>query len=306
MMEEDMLVIKVPASTANLGPGFDSIGLALNLYLTVEARISDKWLVEAVSNELKHFPQDESNYISQIAIRIASMYGKTMPPCHLRVGSDIPLARGLGSSAAAIVAGIELADSMCRLHLSKQEKLEIATKIEGHPDNVGASLFGGLVVGCKLEEEVYVSPFYNLDFEAIVVVPKEELLTKSAREILPQELPFRKAVEASAVANQLIASLLTKNWSQAGKMMNRDLFHQPYRRQLVPHLEEIECSALNAGAFGVALSGAGPTAICFVEQENREVLKKALLEQFNLMKILQVRIDNEGSRVEKIKSCSIH
>ena len=154
MNEGEMLLIKVPASTANLGPGFDSIGLALNLYLTLEVARSECWEVIPLTEELKEFPNDESNFIIRTAIEVAKTFETILAPCQIKVDSNIPLARGLGSSASAIVAGIELADQVGNLQLTKQQKFEIASKMEGHPDNVGASIFGGLVIGCQIGEEV--------------------------------------------------------------------------------------------------------------------------------------------------------
>ena len=122
MSTSEMFTIKVPASTANLGPGFDSIGMALNLYLTLEVELSHKWEVIPLSDEMAAFPKDESNFIIQIAAKTAAKYDRVLPPATIKVNSEIPLARGLGSSASAIVAGIELANLLCQLNLTKQEK----------------------------------------------------------------------------------------------------------------------------------------------------------------------------------------
>ena len=128
MTDGDMLIIKVPASTANLGPGFDSVGMALNLYLTLEVEKAEKWEVIPLTEEMAVFPNDESNFIIQMAFKTAEKYDKVLPPARVKVNSEIPLARGLGSSATAIVAGIELADSMGGLQLTKEQKLEIAAR----------------------------------------------------------------------------------------------------------------------------------------------------------------------------------
>ncbi len=178
-------VIKVPASTANLGPGFDSIGLALNLYLTLEVEASDKWEFFSTTDELKQFPPNEQHFICQVALRTATKFGKELTPCKVKMDSEIPLGRGLGSSASAIVAGIELADYAADLGLTKQEKLLLATEMEGHPDNVGASIYGGLVIGCYQPGEVNLVSFPELPFEMVMVIPKEILLTKDSRDILP-------------------------------------------------------------------------------------------------------------------------
>lgn len=170
-------MIKVPASTANLGPGFDSMGLAVDLYLTLEVEKSDHWEFFSPNPELKQLPTDETHFIAQIALETAKKYGKELTPCRVKMESEIPLARGLGSSASAIIAGIELADIVGGLNLTKEEKLLLSTDIEGHPDNVGASLYGGLVIGSYRQNEVEMLSFTNLSFEMAAVIPKEILLT---------------------------------------------------------------------------------------------------------------------------------
>ena len=299
MSESEMVVIKVPASTANLGPGFDSIGLALNLYLTLEAERADKFEMIPLSEPLSIYPSDESNFIFQVAKDTAKKYGRELPGCKARISSDIPLTRGLGSSAAAIVAGIELADALCDLQLSQYEKLELSSRMEGHPDNAGASLLGGLVIGCMSEEEVSVQSIKNISFDVIAVVPKEELLTKESRGVLPEAWSFKEAVQAGAVGNVMVAALLSGNYSLAGKMMSADLFHHPYRKKMVPHLEVIEKEAPRLGAFGVALSGAGPAVLCLAESESAPAVAEGLQRVFPEMEILSLKIDQEGSTVLK-------
>ncbi|PLR92625.1 homoserine kinase [Bacillus sp. T33-2] len=291
------LRVKVPASSANLGPGFDSVGLALKLYLTVEAETSSSWEVHALAKELQKFPQDERHFICQIAIRTAAIYKKEMPPLRLVVDSEIPLARGLGSSAAAIVAGVELADHFCQLGLDKNEKLSISSRIEGHPDNVGAALFGGLIVGCEINGDVEITAFNHLELEAAVVIPASELLTETSREVLPRLLEFQRAVQGSAVANQFLAAVLSGNWALAGRMMSHDLFHQPYRRSLVPYIDSIEKQAVAFGAFGTALSGAGPSIICLAEVGKGEYLAASLQKNFPDTQVLNLAIDRKGSHV---------
>jgi homoserine kinase len=294
-------VIKVPASTANLGPGFDSIGLAVDLYLTLEVEKSDKWECYSTCPELTDLPQDEHHFICQIAIRTATKFGAELVPCKINIDSEIPLARGLGSSAAAIIAGIELANTSGRLGLSQQEKLLLATEIEGHPDNVGASLFGGLVIGCYQQDEVDMLSIADIAFELVAVIPQETLLTKDSRDVLPIEFSREHAIKASATANLLVASLLSQNWKLAGKMMARDLFHQPYRKPLIPAYLEIEDMAKSNGAFGVALSGAGPSVMCFTEKGRGKQLAQVLQDVFSNMTVKLLTIDNTGSHVSKVE-----
>jgi homoserine kinase len=291
-------VIKVPASSANLGPGFDSIGLAIGLYLTLEVSPSSSWEITTASPELCHFPTNQSHPIFQMANEISIRFNKSLPPCKINMNSEIPLARGLGSSAATIVAAIELANHLCELNLSKQEKLKLATEFEGHPDNVGASIYGGLVIGSYLKSEVDLLSINELNFDLVAYIPEEILLTKESRQVLPAVLSFKEAVEASSLANVLVASLLSGNWQLAGKMMEKDLFHQPYRKSLIDFYSEFERIAKANGAFGVALSGAGPTVLAFVEKPHRSQLVSKLSEVFTDTRIRHLEIDFLGSGVK--------
>jgi homoserine kinase len=302
-LNEEKFVIKVPASSANLGPGFDSIGVAVDLYLQLEVEKSDSWKCTSTSNELRDLPTDEQNFICQIAIQTAAKYGKELTPCKIIVDSEIPLARGLGSSASAIVAGIELADYVGDLGLTKKEKLLLATEIEGHPDNVGASLYGGLVIGSYQDSDVDILSFDTLTFEMAAVIPQETLLTKDSRGVLPIELCYSKAVNASATANVLVAALLSQNWELAGKMMGQDLFHQPYRKPLISFYSHIEQVAKSNGAFGVVLSGAGPTILCFTEKGKGKMLAHSLQTMLPDMNVKWLKIDNAGSSTYKLEKC---
>lgn len=303
-LSDEKFVIEIPASSANLGPGFDSIGVALDLYLRLEVEKSDNWCVCSTNDELKQFPSDEHHFICQIAIQTAAKYNMVLSPCKIKVESEIPLARGLGSSASAIVAGIELADYLGELHLSKQEKLLLATEQEGHPDNVGASLYGGLIIGCYQENDVDLFSATNLSLEMVAVIPKESLLTKASRGVLPSVFSYSNAIQASATANVLVAALLGENWELAGKMMKQDLFHQPYRKSLIPFYDEVEELAIAKGAFGVALSGAGPTLLCFCEKGKGESLANSLQAAFKDMSVKQLNIDNQGSVIFRYDECT--
>ncbi|WP_042353795.1 homoserine kinase [Bacillus rubiinfantis] len=301
MTSTDFLQIKVPASTANLGPGFDSLGLALDLFLTLEVEKNSRWECYSSTEELKQFPTDVDHFICRVAIKTATAHGIELHPCRIELNSEIPLARGLGSSAAAIVAGIELADAIGGLNLSREEKLLHATKWEGHPDNVGASLYGGLVIGRYDKEKVDLLSIADLPIEVVTVIPKQILLTKESRDVLPVAYSREQAVQASATANLLVGALLSENWSLAGKMMEQDGFHQPYRKPLIPFYEAIEKAAKRSGAFGAALSGAGPTIICFSKEGKGRQLADALAEEFPDMSVKQLSLNKSGSTVKGIE-----
>ncbi|OQP07440.1 homoserine kinase [Geobacillus sp. 46C-IIa] len=300
MKEDEMLKIVVPGSTANLGPGFDSVGLAVSRYLTLDVRLAEAWSFTPKTAEVSGIPRGTDNLVYEVASKTANVHGRRLPSCAVEVYSDIPFTRGLGSSAAAVVAGIELADALLELGLSREQKMELATRYEGHPDNVGASLYGGLVIGCYREEGVDVVHLPELDVELVAIIPEYELETKKARGHLPEQWTRQQAVEASAISNVLVAALLTKNWKLAGRMMAADLFHQPHRKPLVPELGRAEALALEYGAVGAALSGAGPTVLVFAEPGKGERLKRQLRPHFPACEVTTLAVEPHGSRVYKL------
>ena len=292
------LTITVPASTANLGPGFDSVGLALNRYLQLEVTQSDEWMFSFEGPNLEGISSSTDNLIYEIAKTIADEYDAQLPACHVTVTSGIPLGKGMGSSAAAIVAGIQLANTIANLNLSREEVARHASAIEGHPDNAGASVYGGLVIGTHGEQGTFITHGEVYDVDIVMMVPSQQLLTKKARGILPEVIPFSEAVQASAISNVLVAAILTNNWPLAGEMMVRDLFHQPHRIDLVPGLENIVKTIKNYGAYGAALSGAGPTLIVFAPKGKGQDVIDKLKVNFDDFDYDQVEVDHFGEKCE--------
>lgn len=254
--------IKVPASSANFGPGFDSIGVAISLYLTIDVlEETNHWVVD---HDLGDLPRDEKNMIVASALKIKP----DLAPRHLQVKSDIPLAHGLGSSSSAIVGGIELADKLGGMHLAPHEKIELASQLEGHPDNVAPTILGSLVVGCKVNGHFTAVKAPVPPFAMIAYVPAYNLKTSDARAVLPKELSFKDAVQASAVANTAVAALFAQDYEKAGELMEADLFHERYRSKLVPELEIIRNVGHSHGAVATYLSGAGPTVMSLVDPQH--------------------------------------
>ena len=241
--------MKVPATTANIGAGFDSIGIALNLYLTLSVTEAERVEFVHLTSQLKNLPTDETNYIYQIAEQTAERFqAGTLPPCRIEMESEIPIARGLGSSATAIVAGIELANQLLGLNLTDDEKVLFATEIEGHPDNVAPAILGGCVIGHYDQTlDIIRVPINDLTF--VTMIPDFELKTKDARDILPKQFSHSESVRASSVANVSVAAICQQDWTVLGNMMKQDLFHQPYRKKMVPHYEQIE-TALTDNVYG--------------------------------------------------------
>ncbi|MEK3890141.1 homoserine kinase [Bacillus sp. FSL K6-3431] len=296
--------ITVPASTANIGPGFDSAGMALNRYLTLHVKANDEWVFEHQSVHLPDVPVAKEHFIYQIADKVANQFGAVLPPgAYVLMESDIPLARGLGSSSSAIIAGIELADQLCNLSLSLTEKLQCASAIEGHPDNVAPSLLGGLVIAAQSTDgdlDYLHKKDDNLDI--IAYIPHFELKTEAARKVLPNQYSRGEATNASAIANVMFAALVSGNYELAGKMMEKDLFHEPHRASLLPDYEKIRLEAKNAGAFGTVISGAGPTMMSLAPKGSGSKLALRLKEHLPDFSVEVLEMDLHGSRVEKAKS----
>ncbi|WEV61210.1 homoserine kinase [Streptococcaceae bacterium ESL0729] len=283
--------IIVPASSANIGPGFDSVGLALDLYLEIEVlEKSDQWLVE---HDLGAFiPQDENNLLVASALKVAG----DLKPHHLRMTSAIPLARGLGSSSSVIVAGIELANQLANLRLSPDDKIDLATKIEGHPDNVAPAILGNLVVASTVDNKTTVVASDFPDAAFVAFIPNYQLLTADSRGVLPEDLSYKEAVAASSIANVAIAALLKGDLLKAGAMIESDLFHEKYRRPLVKEFSQIRKLAHKHEAYASYLSGAGPTVMVICPRD-KEALLVADLEKLNLDgEILSLNVDSKGVR----------
>ncbi|MHC5252222.1 homoserine kinase [Listeria kieliensis] len=286
--------IQVPATTANLGPGFDSCGLALDLYLTLTVcEESSAWQIEhQLAGDI---PKDETNMIIQVAKKIAP----DLKPHRLVMESDIPPARGLGSSSAAIVAGIELANQLADLGLSRDEIVRLAAEFEGHPDNVAPAISGGLVICAKQPDRDFYLQHAFPDAAILAVIPEEALLTSESRAVLPRELSYSDAVQASSVANVMVAALVAGDLRLAGEMMERDLFHETYRAKLVPHLIEIRKKVAEFGGYAAVLSGAGPTVLVLAPHEVSETLRQELCGLGFEAEVKQLRAEPSGVRVFK-------
>ncbi|MBB2479433.1 homoserine kinase [Bacillus sp. APMAM] len=271
--------LKVPGSTSNLGPGFDSIGMAINRYLYLSFKEAKEWSIQFI-NQPDLLPNYKENLIYIAAIHTSKLFKKELTPLKIEMHSEIPLARGLGSSAAAIVAGIEIADVVLQLHLSKRQKAHIASLLEGHPDNTTASFYGGVTISTHSDTETDTLVCDASSIELIAMIPETELETKKSRQVLPKHLPFSEAIKGSSVGNLLVAAILQNDWQLAGKMMESDLFHQPYRESLIPDLPKITSFGRSIGVFGTALSGAGPTIISIVPKNSGEGFAKLFAEEF--------------------------
>lgn len=293
--------IIVPATTANIGLGFDSIGIAVDLYLTVTVvEASNEWKIEHPFGEA--VPTNQENLIIETALAVCP----TLRPHHLVCESDIPMTRGLGSSSSAIVAGIELANQLGKLNLTPKQKVEWATKLEGHPDNVAPAILGGLVVATYDEESQgvdYLQKEIKSDIQGIALIPDFELSTKASRQVLPSEFVYSQAVQASSRSNVLVAALWQEDWKNVSRIVEKDLFHEPYRETLIPFLTPVRKLAKEKEAIGTYLSGAGPTVMVLSSKDKSttivEYLQEHLPSELGNYNIQVLTVDQLGVRVEK-------
>ena len=286
--------IIVPATSANVGPGFDSVGVAVTKYLEIQVcEEREEWMIEHQLG--KWIPRDERNLLLKIALQMVP----DLQPRRLKMVSDIPLARGLGSSSSVIVAGIELANQLGNLKLSDHDKLQLATKIEGHPDNVAPAIYGNLVIASSVEGQVsaVVAPFPECAF--LAYIPNYELRTRDSRGVLPKKLSYKEAVAASSIANVAIAALLTGDMVKAGQAIESDLFHERYRQELVREFATIKKVAKRNGAYATYLSGAGPTVMVLAEPDKMPKIKAELEKQPFKGKLHDLQVDTQGVRVEE-------
>ena len=292
-----MVRVLIPATSANLGPGFDAVGLALGLYNEVGLEPAENDLEILVAGDGEELiPRDESNLVFQAAAKVFAALGKKPKNIKLTLKNRLPLARGLGSSAAAIVGGVVAANAYLGNTLSAEELLQIATSIEGHPDNVAPALFGGVVVSGIFQKEVKYLKLPLPEVEIVVAIPKYQLKTSDARQVLPDKVPFNDAVLNVNRVSFLIAALCLKQYEYF-KLGMEDYLHQPYRSKLIPGFYQVVEKATAAGAFGVALSGSGPTVLAFAlnSGEVGKAIKETFLNFNTDVEIILTKPENRGA-----------
>jgi homoserine kinase len=259
---------------ANLGPGFDALGMALNIYNTIELEETGSGLLIEISGEgERDLPVNEDNLVARAVEKLFEGCSYRLAGWRLRMENNIPLERGLGSSAAAIVGGLVAANAMAGNPFSEQQILSRAIAIEGHPDNVAAALLGGVVVVVRDtqvaieddaladEHEYLYTSFYPPEGLVVyAVVPGFRLSTDVARRVLPEQVSLRDTVFNIGRVALLAMALRDGRWEQLGVAV-QDRLHQPYRAHLIPGLNEMLETAPQAGAYGAFLSGAGPTVV---------------------------------------------
>ncbi len=271
--------LRVPASSANLGPGFDALGLALNLHLTCTFSLSARLCIETHGIDSTCIPTDSSNLIWQTAQIVAAGATREMPPVSLVIENEIPVGKGLGSSASALTAGVVIANQLLDLNWTRRRILDEAARIEGHPDNVAACVLGSVVAASI--DTAGVTHAIRVDvpasYEVAVIVPDFALPTVEARAVLPttycrEDVVFN--VQRSAL---LIAALFTGSTESFSAALE-DRLHQPYRAPLIPGFDEM-LTLRAPGLLGCSLSGAGPSVLVFFER-GQEYITNLFTEVF--------------------------
>lgn len=266
------VTVTIPATSANLGPGFDCLGLALSLYHTVTFTVTDTpGLTIVTSGEDTHkVPTDESNLVWQSARLIFDRFNEYPTGLHIQQENEIPVGSGLGSSSTAVLAGLFGANAILGNPLSRAEVLQIATDLEGHPDNVAPAIYGGLILGVKESDGLLIEQLDIPPMKAVVVLPDYNLPTTEARAAIPPTLSLKDAIFNTSRIALLIRALETANYDLLGVAM-QDRFHQPYRIPLITGMADAMTAAKEAGAAAVVLSGAGPSLIAFAPNNHTQI-----------------------------------
>lgn len=298
--------VRVPASTSNLGPGFDCFGLALKLYLTVRATaapdaVEPCTVVNTGAKENEALPRNATNLIYRAMSFATRREGVSLSPVDLHVHNDIPLASGLGSSAAAIVAGIKLGALITGHEIPDQTIQDYATEFEGHPDNVAASLYGGFLASCTGHDNAVVSAKFTwpTHIRVVVVSPHSQLPTHVARAALPRAVSRHDAVYNLQRSALFVSAIAQQRYDVLWEAMH-DRLHQPQRESLVPGLREALALPRMPGLLGIALSGAGPSMVAVVDDNDDEIGARVAgcFEARGVEATIRVlEVDNEGLQV---------
>ena len=295
-------LVRVPATTGNLGSGFDCVGMALELYNTLEIAETPSGISVTVEGEGADLvPKDNTNLCVVAAQSVFDQVGFRPSGLSFRLNHAIPVSRGLGSSGVGIVAGAVAANEIAGRPLDNAALMAICSRLEGHPDNVVPSLIGGLSISGERDGNVLFKTFdVARNLMAIVAIPDFTLDTKVARKALPSEVSMGDAVFNLCNVGLLVSGFASEDYSLLRYGMS-DRLHQPYREKLIPGLAEVLADAQAAGAHGAALSGAGPTAIALTSR-NHEAIGAAMTAAFARHNVISqyriLHIDNVGTVVE--------
>ena len=295
--------LSVPATTANLGPGFDCIGAALTLNNEFKfTRLNrGEFSITVTGTEAAGVKTDSSNLVYQAFVKLYQYIDVTPPPVNIEIKLGVPLARGLGSSATAIVGGLMGANQLAGEPLSQSQLIELAIATEGHPDNVVPALIGGCRLAATNQTgwEICDIPWHE-DVLLVVAIPNFELSTEEARSVLPTQVSRADAIFNTAHLGLLLRGLATGrgDWLTAAL---QDKLHQPYRQKLITGYDAVNSAAMNAGAYGMVISGAGPTLLALTDQAHSTDVVAAMAtawqQQGIIASVRSLSIDNQGTTI---------
>lgn len=295
--------VRVPGSSANMGPGFDSLGLALTLYNYIEAEETDAGLEIIIEDaETKEYlPTDEKNLVYKAMKYLFEKAGYNPKGLKLTLSSEVPVTRGLGSSSACIVGGLVAANELSGKKFSAREIMSMATKLEGHSDNVCAAYLGGFTVSVFDKDEVfYYSHKINGDLKCLVLIPDYAVTTQKARNTLPGYYPKRDVAFNISHASLLVASIVSGNYENLLCAID-DRVHEPYRKIFIDGYQKLYNKLKSYGALGTFISGSGPTLASIIEADDAEFFYEDIKEYtdkaFPTWKVMLLDIDNEGAKV---------
>lgn len=289
-----MIKIKVPATSANLGVGFDTLGIALNIYNTFYVEESEFLLIEGVDKKYQN-----RNNLFMIAFDKVNERFNTFKNIHLKIEANIPIARGLGSSASFIVAGAIAANYLNNNKLKVEEIFKICTSLEGHPDNIAPAIFGGLNASFMYNDIPYSKKInVHKKYKFTVLIPDFKVSTRLAREVLPSLYSKKDAVNNLSNIVSLCLSLNDGD-DNVLKLSNNDKIHEPYRKNLIPDFDLLKQQCLNKGAYTFMISGSGPT--CLVISNDDSFSKKIDTSKTkNNWKLIDCKVDDTAVEVEEL------
>ena len=296
-----MISVRVPATSANLGPGYDAVGLALNLSTRVSLELSPypKVEVRGVGEDL--IPRGPEHPAYRAARFVAEIVGESEAQFRLIQENAIPPIRGLGGSAAALVGGAVAANDLFGGQIAAPDLLNLVCELDGHPDNAAPALLGGLVIGTLTPEGVSAVRLEPANLKVAVAVPNFAVSTTAARRALPEQVPHRDAVFNVGRSGLLLGALATGEYDLLRVAM-QDRLHQPYRSHLIPGLEDVIEAALKSGAYGACLSGSCPTVLAFSPKPEATRIASAMRAAFEASGVeansWALDVDLIGARVE--------
>lgn len=295
--------VTIPATTANLGPGFDCLGLALGLRneICMTAVPQPGLTVEVQGEGAGAIPTDARNLVVQAAEMVFERVGKRPYGLHIQQTNHIPVGSGLGSSAAATLGGILAANALVGGGLTEQELVETAVATEGHPDNVVPAFYGGLTLSVMAGDALHVEPIAVPPMQVVIVLPDFDFPTKAARAALPTQIPMRDAIFNISRMGLLLRALERGDY-EALSLAMQDKLHQPYRLPLVPGMAAVFAAAKEVGATAVTLSGAGPSVAAFAPA-NHKAIAKAIQDTFAQSRLESrawiLQVENQGKLIHK-------